>query len=58
MPGQAFGIQPRIGKKAESERRGNTLEEAFSQAFGDFPVDRIPVQFRGRNYIDISWSFD
>ena len=43
MPGQAFGIQPRLGKKKEEERSGNQL----SDLLGDFPVDRIPIQFKG-----------
>ena len=43
MPGQAFGIQPRLGKKKEEERSGNQLTDFL----GDFPVDRIPIQFKG-----------
>ena len=43
MPGQAFGIQPRLGKKKEEERSGNQLTDLL----GDFPVDRIPIQFKG-----------
>lgn len=73
VPGQSFGLQPRLGnqrqqqqqqqqqlqqqqqqqqqqRQSEIELRGNTLEDAFSAALGDnFPVDRIPVQFRGDN---------
>ena len=43
VPGQGFGIEPRLGrlgKKQETERSGNKLSDSF-------PVDRIPIQFKG-----------
>ena len=40
MPGQGFGIEPRFGKKQETERSGNKLSDSF-------PVNRIPIQFKG-----------
>ena len=46
VPGQAFGIQPRIGKRNEEERSGNQLSDVLSLA-DNFPVDRIPIQFKG-----------
>ena len=52
VPGQAFGIQPRIqprnGRKKEEERSGNDLTDVLSDAF---PVDRIPIQFRGTHQL-------
>ena len=49
LPGQGFGIEPRLGKKKETERSGNKLSDPF-------PVDRIPIQFKGlikHSYIHI-----
>ena len=50
VPGQLdFGIDPRFGslRKAEQERSGNRLGDNIFSLGDSFPVDRIPVQFKG-----------